>query len=217
MIKYVSNAFLATKISFANEIGNICKKIDVDSYQVFEGVGMDSRINPRFFRAGIGFGGSCFPKDLHALLAMAKGLGISPRILEAVISVNNSQPLELITLLKRHIPELNGKKIGLLGLAFKPDTDDVRDSRALPVIKALLVEGAHVVGYDPMATENFRRICNEISFAATADEVLQTDAILIVTEWPEFENLDYSGKLVIDGRRITQAKKTACLYEGVCW
>jgi UDPglucose 6-dehydrogenase len=217
MIKYVSNAFLATKISFANEIGNICKKIDVDSYQVFEGVGMDKRICPQFFRAGIGFGGSCFPKDIRALLAMAKGYGISTNILEATISVNNSQPLELINLLKRHIPDLEGKKIGLLGLAFKPATDDIRESRAIPLIKELLREKAEVVCYDPLAIENFREMCNEISFAYNANEVLQSDAILIVTEWPEFENLDYSGKIVIDGRRVAQAKKTAGKYEGVCW
>lgn len=217
MIKYVSNAFLATKISFANEIGKICKRINVDSYEVFEGVGMDSRINRQFFRAGIGFGGSCFPKDVKALLAMAKDCGISPCILEATLSVNDSQPLELIRLLRKHIPDLKGKKIGLLGLAFKPDTDDVRDSRAIPLIGELLKEGAHVVCYDPMAMENFRKICNTITFAASADEVLQSDAILIVTEWPEFEKISYTGKIVIDGRRIVQAKKTARGYEGVCW
>jgi UDPglucose 6-dehydrogenase len=217
MIKYVSNAFLATKISFANEIGNICKQVQVDTYQVFEGVGMDKRINPHFFRAGIGFGGSCFPKDVKALLSMAKELGVSACMLEATVSVNNSQPLEMIHLLKRHIPDLNGKKIGLLGLAFKPDIDDVRESRAIPLIGALLREGAEVTGYDPMAMANFRQIEDRISFAESAKDILRSDAVLIVTEWQQFENLDYSGKIVIDGRRVRMAQLTARIYEGVCW
>ncbi len=129
MIKYASNAFLATKISFANEIGNICKKLGIDAYEVFKGVGLDHRINPEFFRAGIGFGGSCFPKDVRALIKKAEELGEEARILKAVIDVNERQPLKLIELLKRHVPELKGKTIGILGLAFKPETDDVRESR----------------------------------------------------------------------------------------
>jgi len=217
MIKYVSNAFLATKISFANEIGKICKAIDIDAYNVFDGVGMDARIGSQFFRAGIGFGGSCFPKDVRALVAFAKESGIHPNILEATMAVNESQPLSMIRLLKRHIPDLRGKRIGILGLAFKPDTDDIRESRALPIITDLVTGGADVIAYDPKAADNFRKVCSAITFANRAEEVLLADAVLIVTEWPEFERLDYRGKIVIDGRRVGQAKKTAGVYEGVCW
>ena len=158
MIKYASNAFLATKISFANEIGNICKKLGIEVYEVFRGVGLDHRINPAFFRAGIGFGGSCFPKDVKALIRKAEELGEEPRILKAVIEVNERQPLKLIKLLKKHIPNLKGKTIGVLGLAFKPDTDDVRESRAIPIVRALLEERANIIAYDPKAIDNFAKI-----------------------------------------------------------
>lgn len=218
MIKYASNAFLATKISFANEIGNICKKLGIDIYEVFEGVGLDHRINPAFFRAGIGFGGSCFPKDVRALIKKAEELGEDPKILKAVIEVNEKQPLKIIELLKKHIPDLRGKTIGVLGLAFKPDTDDVRESRAIPVIRALLEEEAKIVAYDPKAMENFRRLFPQIEYASSAEDVIaESDAMLIVTEWKEFEELDYSGKIVIDGRRVEKAMKEAKIYEGVCW
>ncbi|MBO8183459.1 MAG: UDP-glucose/GDP-mannose dehydrogenase family protein [Archaeoglobus sp.] len=216
MIKYASNAFLATKISFANEIGNICKILGIDSYEVFRGVGLDHRINPSFFRAGIGFGGSCFPKDLKALIKKAEELGINPKILKAVMNVNERQPMKLIELLKKHIPELNGKKIGVLGLSFKPDTDDVRDSRAIPIVEEILKEGGKVIAYDPKAVDNFRRIFPQITYADKAEDVLESDAVLILTEWDEFEKLNYKGKLVIDGRRVEKAKEAA-VYEGVCW
>lgn len=218
MIKYASNAFLATKISFANEIGNICKKLGIDVYKVFEGVGLDHRINPSFFRAGIGFGGSCFPKDVKALIRKAEELGEDPKILKAVIEVNEKQPLKMIELLKKHIPNLEGKKIGVLGLAFKPDTDDVRESRAIPIVKALLEEGAEIIAYDPKAIENFRKFFPQVEYANSAEDVItKSDAVLIVTEWKEFEELDYSGKIVIDGRRVEKAMKEAKIYKGVCW
>lgn len=216
MIKYASNAFLATKISFANEIGNICKKLGIDVYKVFKGVGLDHRINPSFFKAGIGFGGSCFPKDVKALIAKAEELGENPKILKAVVELNEEQPLKLLQLLKKHVPNLKDKTIGVLGLAFKPDTDDVRESRAIPIVKKLIEEGAKVVAYDPVAIDNFKRLFPQIVYASKADEVLNADAVLIVTEWKEFEELDYSGKIVIDGRRIEKARR-AKIYEGVCW
>jgi UDPglucose 6-dehydrogenase len=215
MIKYASNAFLATKVSFANEIGNICKKLGIDSYEVFKGVGLDHRINPSFFRAGIGFGGSCFSKDVKALVSKAEEVGEEPEILKAVLEVNEKQPLKLIELLKEHIPDLKGRRIGVLGLAFKPDTDDIRETRAEPVISALLAEGARVVAYDPKATEHFRKIFPEVEYASP-EKVLESEAVLIVTEWDEFESLDYSGKIVIDGRKIEKARQ-ARIYEGVCW
>ena len=218
MIKYASNAFLATKISFANEIGNICKKLEIDVYKVFEGVGLDHRINPAFFRAGIGFGGSCFPKDVKALIRKAEELGENPKILKAVIEVNEKQPLKMIELLKKHISNLGNKTIGLLGLAFKPDTDDVRESRAIPIVKALLDEGAKVIAYDPKAIDNFAKMFPQIEYAKSAQEVIdKSDAVLIVTEWKEFEELNYEGKIVIDGRRIEKAMRVAKIYEEVCW
>jgi len=222
MIKYASNAFLATKISFANELGNICKKLGIDSWKVFEGVGLDHRINPHFFRSGLGFGGSCFPKDVKAIVRKAEDIGEDPVILKAVLEVNEKQPLKLIDLLKRHVPELHGRTIGVLGLAFKPNTDDVRETRAYPVIKKLIENGADVIAYDPKAMETFRRaypdVGEKITYVKSPEEVLnRTDVVLILTEWPEFEELDYSGKTVIDGRRIRKAEETAEVYEGLCW
>ncbi len=216
MVKYASNAVLATKISFANEIGNLCKRLGVDSREVFTAVGMDNRVNPAFFRTGIGFGGSCFPKDVRALVAGARAHGEDLKILRAVLEVNEEQPKKLLALLRQHIPVLRGKTIGVLGLAFKPDTDDVRESRAIPVVADLLAAGALVVAYDPVAMENFSRIFPQITYASTPGEVLGTDAVLILTEWREFEELDYTGKLVVDGRRIEKARMGST-YEGVCW
>jgi len=217
MIKYASNAFLATKISFANEIGNLSKKLGIDSEEVFAGVGLDNRIGPAFFRTGIGFGGSCFPKDVRALITGAGDHDEDLQILHAALRVNEGQPLKMIRLLQAHIPDLRGRRIGVLGLAFKPNTDDIRESRAIPIIQALFDAGARVVAYDPLAVENFAALFPEIEYAPSAAEVLESDAILITTEWKEFERLDYSGKIVIDGRRIAAASRTAEVYEGVCW
>jgi UDPglucose 6-dehydrogenase len=216
MIKYASNAFLATKISFANEIGNLCKLNEIDSYEVFRGVGMDTRINPHFFRSGIGFGGSCFPKDIHALISFAESLGIEPRILKAVIGTNDDQPQKLIALLKKHL-NIRGKTIGILGLSFKPDTDDIRESRAIPVVQKLLQEGAQIIAYDPMAMAAFKNLFPLISYAKSSNDVLKTDAVIIITEWQEFFNLDYTGKIVIDGRKVNKAGREATIYEGICW
>ena len=216
MIKYASNAFLATKISFANEIGNLCKEAGIDSYEVFQGVGLDSRINPSFFRTGIGFGGSCFPKDVRALIAHAQNLGQEPRVLTAVMKTNDEQPGKMVELLKRHM-DIAGKTIGILGLAFKPDSDDIRETRAIPVINMLLQERAKIMAFDPVAMDNFRHIIPGINYAQNAEDVLSSDAVLILTEWKDFENLDYHGKLVIDGRRIEKARREAEVYEGVCW
>lgn len=217
MIKYASNAILATKISFANEIGNLCKTIGIDSNDVFLGVGMDSRVSPAFFRTGIGFGGSCLPKDVRALVAGARAHGEDLSILDAVLKTNETQPLRLLALLKKHIPDLDGKTIGVLGLAFKPDTDDIRESRALPVITGLLSSGAGVIAYDPAAMDNFRRVFPQITYASSAGAVLEADAVLILTEWKEFEDLDYHGRIVIDGRRLEAPRRQAAIYEGVCW
>jgi len=216
MIKYVSNAFLATKVSFANEIGNICKRMGIDTAEVFRGVGMDHRINPAFFQSGIGFGGSCFPKDVRALIAKAEEVGVEPKILKDVIEVNEEQPLKLLELLETHIPDVDRKTIGVLGLAFKPNTDDVRESRAIPIVETLLQKGATVLAYDPMAMGNFRKLYPQVNYVSTAADALAADAVLITTEWEEFESLNYAGKTVVDGRRIERARDGST-YDGVCW
>ena len=217
MIKYASNAALATKISFANEIGNLCKTIGIDSRDVFTGVGMDNRISPAFFRTGIGFGGSCFPKDVRALVTGARANGIELNILNAVLKTNEAQPLRLLSLLQKHLPTLEGKAIGVLGLAFKPGTDDIRESRAFSVITGLLSSGARIIAYDPAAMENLKKVFPQITYASSASAVLEADAVLILTEWDEFEDLDYHGKIVIDGRRLEAPRRQAAIYEGVCW
>ena len=216
MIKYASNCFLATKISFINEIGNFCKKLGIDTYDVAEGMGLDNRIGRDFLNSGIGWGGSCFPKDLLALQTWAKREKEDSKIINSTIDVNEKQPLKLLKLLKKHIPNLKGKTIGILGLAFKPDTDDIRDSRAIPIVKKLKQEGALIKAYDPKAIENFKKIYPDIIYCKKAEEALESDAVLLTTIWDEFKKLDYSGKIVIDGRRLKEAEK-ARIYEGVCW
>jgi UDPglucose 6-dehydrogenase len=216
MIKYASNAFLATKISFINEIGNLCKKLEIDTYDVATGMGLDKRIGRPFLDSGIGWGGSCFPKDIDALIAWAKELKEPARIIESTRQVNADQPLRLVEILKKHIPKLKGKTIGILGLAFKPNTDDIRDSRAIPIIKELLRNGAHVKAYDPQAMDNFKKLYPTVEYCSSASDVLTSDAMLIVTKWDILKTLDYRGKIVIDGRRLDEAK-TAQIYEGVCW
>ena len=214
VIKLASNAFLASKISFINEIGNICKRLGIDTYEVAKGMGFDERIGIKFLNAGIGFGGSCLPKDLRALITSSEQIGYKPRILQEVLDFNDKQALRLIELLKRQLT-LKGANIGLLGLAFKPGTNDVRDSSALKIARALLQEGAIVKAYDPLAIENFKRLFPQIEYVSKED-ILSCDAILIITEWEEFNSLDYRGKIVIDGRRILKAKE-ARIYEGICW
>ena len=216
MIKYASNAFLATKISFINEIGNLCKHLKIDAYDVATGMGLDKRIDRAFLDSGIGWGGSCFPKDVDALIAWASEIKEPVHILESTRKVNNDQPSRLVKILKKYIPSLKDTTIGILGLAFKPDTDDVRDSRAIPIVQELLKNKAHVKAYDPQAMENFKKLYPTIEYCSSARDVLSSDAILITTKWKEFATLDFQGKIVIDGRRLEQAK-SAKIYEGVCW
>lgn len=216
MIKYASNAFLAARVSLINEIGNICKGLAIDVYDVAKGMGCDVRIGHEYLNAGIGYGGFCLPKDVSALIAKSKEIGYRARILEEVSNLNKEQPLRLLKLLKKHVPVLKGKLVGVLGLAFKPGTDDIRSSKAIEIVQALLDEGARVVVYDPRAMANFMKLFpREIEFGSS-ERVLEADAILILTEWDEFNSLDYKDKIVIDGRRITKAEE-AKVYEGVCW
>lgn len=214
MVKLASNAFLATKISFINEIGNICKKLGIDVNEVAKGMGLDDRIGNKFLNAGIGFGGSCLPKDLRILSAKSRQMGYEPKILRGILDLNDEQALKLVELLKKHV-SLKDATVGILGLAFKPGTDDVRDSRAIQIVQALLQEGTRVRAYDPLATENFKKLFPQIEYTSK-EEVLNCDAILIVTEWEEFNELDYKGKIVIDGRRVPKARE-ARIYEGICW
>ncbi len=222
MIKYVNNAFLATKISFANEIGNICKQLGIDTYEVMRAVGKDFRIGPHFLNSGAGFGGSCFPKDVKALIGKAKEIGYEPQLLKSVIEVNEKQPVRMLELLKNRIGSLKGKKIALLGLAFKNDTDDIRESRSIPVIRKLLDNGAIVSAYDPMANENMKKLFNSVEYYRSAGDALQgADACLIMTEWNEFKSLDrefddMKNKLIIDGRHML-AKRKDIEYIGLCW
>ncbi len=214
MIKLASNTFLAAKISLINEIGNICKHLGIDVYEVAEGMGLDERIGSKFLNAGVGFGGSCLPKDLMMLIGSAKKVGYAPQILEQVLNLNEAQALRLVELLRKNLP-LKGAAIGVLGLAFKPGTDDIRESRAIKIVEALLQEGAAVKAYDPIAVENFKKLFPQIEYG-TKEEVLNSDAVLIITEWDEFNELNYKGKIVIDGRRIPRARE-ARIYEGICW
>ena len=216
MIKYASNSCLATKISFINEIGNICKKLGIDVREVAKVLEFDPRIGEGHLKAGIGYGGSCLPKDVAALVVKAREVGYVPSMLRGVIELNNEQPQRMMDLLKNHVAPLKGKVIGVLGLAFKPDTDDVRESRAIPIIEALIKEGAKIRAYDPQAMANFQKLFPDIEYAASAEKVLESDAVLITTEWDEFGCLDFSGCIVIDGRGI-DAARNARIYEGVCW
>ncbi len=180
-------------------------------------VGLDDRIGPSFLNTGLGFGGSCLPKDVRALIELGRSVGEGAALLSAALAVNDGQPGALIDLVEARVG-CAGRRIGVLGLAFKPGTDDVRESRAIPVIRGLLERGATVVAYDPLAIDRFRPLLPGIEYAATPEEVLASvDAVVIATEWPEFEALDYRGLAVIDGRRCERARKTARLYEGLCW
>jgi UDPglucose 6-dehydrogenase len=214
MIKLASNAFLAARVSLINEIGNLCKELDIDVREVAEGVGMDRRIGKDFLRAGCGFGGSCFPKDVKGLAAMARQQGIDPFMLDSVVDVNEEQPLRMLKLLERHL-RIKGSRIGVLGLAFKPGTDDVREAPSLKIVKELLRRGAEVFVHDYEAMDNFRQLVPDVKFCRTPEEcVRRSDALLIVTEWPGYSDPSlYGDKLVIDGRGVTRTNE----YEGVCW
>ncbi|KAF5411681.1 MAG: UDP-glucose/GDP-mannose dehydrogenase family protein [Euryarchaeota archaeon] len=221
MIKYANNSFLATKISFANEIGNVCKKLGIDVYEVMAAIGKDYRISKHFLNAGAGFGGSCFPKDVKALIGRAKELGYDPILLNAVIEVNEEQPMRMIELLTERVGDLRNKRIAVLGLAFKNDTDDIRETRSIPVITELLNRGATVAAYDPLAAGNMRKVFSNIEYCKSAGDALSgSDACLIMTEWDEFGSLDQEFDamkeiVVIDGRRMVSLDRG--LYEGICW
>jgi len=217
MIKYASNAFLATKISFINTIANICEQVpNVDVKKVAEAMGLDKRIGKAFLNAGIGYGGSCFPKDVKALIAFSEEVGYEPILLKSTETVNQAQPNRVVQLCKNLLGDLNGKSIAILGLAFKPETDDMREARAIPIINKLLQEGAKVIVYDPVAIPTARTIFKEkIRYAVSAIDCLKNaDCCILVTEWDEFKNLtsedfrkNMKKPILIDGRRIYNPEK----------
>jgi UDPglucose 6-dehydrogenase len=226
MVKLASNAFLATKISFINEIANVCEETGADVVEVARGMGLDDRIGPKFLQAGIGFGGSCFPKDVDALKQLAGNSGYHFQLLTAVIEVNELQKRRVIGKLHKHLGGLVGKRIALFGLAFKPNTDDMREASSLVLSARLNADGADVIAYDPVAEEQARTLVSGISFAdSPLDAARGADAVVLVTEWPEFLALDWrdvactmSGNLVVDGRNaLDQAvvRAAGLTYEGV--
>jgi len=221
MIKYANNAFLASKISLINDLGNVCKEFGLDAYEVADAIGLDDRISARFLRSGVGWGGSCFPKDVNALIAAAKREGYEPAMLEAAVTVNDRQPDRLVAALQEHV-DLEGARIAVLGLAFKPDTDDIRNSRAIPVIDALQAGGADVVAYDPVAAKQMADRFPDIEYAETAAEALTgADGVAVVTDWEEFSQLDeefdtMSTPVVVDGRRCID-RRDGLVYEGLTW
>ncbi|WHX40262.1 UDP-glucose/GDP-mannose dehydrogenase family protein [Mesobacillus sp. AQ2] len=212
MIKYASNAFLATKISFINEIANICDKVGADVTKVAEGMGFDNRIGKAFLNAGIGYGGSCFPKDTNALVQIAGNANYDFKLLKAVIEVNQNQRFNVLEKLKSSMGSFSGKTVAIWGLAFKPNTDDVRDAPAFEVIDELIKGGATVKAFDPVAMENFKAQMNHPSIVwcnSGIDAAAGSDAICLLTEWNEFKEIDLNAvqgvmktPVLIDGRNV---------------
>jgi UDPglucose 6-dehydrogenase len=226
MIKLAANAFLATKISFINEIANVCEETGADVLEVARGMGLDRRIGTHFLKPGIGFGGSCFPKDVSALKQLAGNSGYHFQLLTAVIEVNELQKRRVIGKLQKHLGSLVGKSVTLLGLAFKANTDDMREASSLVLAARLQADGAIVRAYDPVAEKEARKMMGGVHFGDGALEaVTGADAVVIVTEWPEFAELDWAevaermrGNLVIDGRNFVDpdaVRAAGFIYEGI--
>ena len=226
MVKYASNAFLATRISFINEIAWISERVGADAKLVAEGMGLDRRIGSTYLDAGIGWGGSCFKKDVTALTAVAERFNYHPELLHAVTDINRDQRLLVIDLLREALEELPGRVIGLLGLAFKPNTDDMRDAPSLDIAKVLLAAGAEVRAYDPAAMERSKMLLPGVEYFRDAYEVAAgADALVLVTEWNEFRHLDMARikqlmrrPVVVDGRNIydpTAMRSLGFTYRGI--
>jgi UDPglucose 6-dehydrogenase len=191
MIKYASNAFLATKVSFINEISRLCELLGADVHDVARGMGMDARIGSKFLHPGPGFGGSCFPKDAQALVALGRKVNYDVRIVDAALRVNESQKNSIIDRIKRLVPQLDGTTIAVLGLAFKPETDDMREAPSVKIVADLLVAGAKVRAYDPAAMESARRVLTDVEYCEDEYEAARgSDALVVVTEWNQFRRLD---------------------------
>ena len=222
MIKLAANAFLMTRVSFINEIANVCELVGADVQSVAEGIGLDRRLGPHFLRAGIGYGGSCFPKDSLALKQLAANSGYHFQLLNAVIEVNELQKRRVVQKLQRHLGRLRGKTVALLGLAFKPNTDDMREAPSLVLASRLLAEGVEVRAWDPVATPELQgvKLC-----ASPLEAVTGADAAVIVTEWPELRELPTEEvraamrhPLIIDGRNLLDpaaVRAAGFAYEGI--
>jgi UDPglucose 6-dehydrogenase len=226
MIKLAANAFLATKISFINEIANVCEVTGANVTEVARGIGLDDRIGPKFLQAGVGFGGSCFPKDVTALKQLAGNSGYHFQLLNAVIEVNELQKRRVMAKLEKHLGTLVGKQIALLGLAFKPETDDMREATSLVLSARLHAAGAHVRAHDPVAEGQARRLMPGVAFADDAIEAVRgADAAVLVTEWEVFRSLDWAavaeamaGDVIIDGRNALDpgvVRAAGLVYEGI--
>ena len=206
LIKYASNSFLATKISFINEIANICDRVGADVHHVAKGMGLDRRIGSKFLHAGPGFGGSCFPKDTHAIVDVAKAVGYEFQIVKSAISVNAQQRQMAFEKIKSTVGDLNGKTVGILGLSFKPNTDDMRDAPSTDIIKNLKKEGAAVQVFDPVAMENAKELIDDVTYCNEAYAVANNaDVLVFMTEWNQFRNMDL--------KRIKKSMKTPILVD----
>jgi UDPglucose 6-dehydrogenase len=227
LTKYAANAFLATKISFINEMADLCEAVDADVQDLARGIGLDNRIGPKFLHAGPGYGGSCFPKDTLALLRTAEEAGIRQRIVSTVVEVNDLRKDSMAGRIEEALGgSLQGKRIGILGLTFKPNTDDMRDAPSIPLIKGLLAGGAEVLAYDPVGREQAEKVLPAIEYANTAEDCASgADALVIVTEWDEFRALDLKeiaarmrGKMLLDLRNIydrRDAEEAGLNYRGI--
>ena len=226
LTKYAANAFLAVKISFINEIADLCEAVDADVQDVARGIGLDNRIGPKFLHAGPGYGGSCFPKDTLALLQTAQSAGVDQRIVRTTVDVNDSRKAQMVERVARAVGDLKGKRIAVLGLAFKPNTDDMRDAPSIPLINALVERGATVSAFDPVAREQAEKVFSGIEFAPDAYAAATgADALVIVTEWDEFRALDLQkvaellgGKSLVDLRNVydrSEAEEAGLAYYGV--
>lgn len=222
MIKYAANAFLATKISFINQIANVCETIGADVEDVALGMGMDQRIGNAFLNAGIGYGGSCFPKDVKGLIHTAAENGINLTMLQETMAINEKQQVDFVKKVKQRLDGLNGKKIAMLGLAFKPETDDIREAPALKIAAQLSASGAIITAFDPVAIANARQILgNSIKYGNSIIETVQNaDAVLIITEWKEFITMDWQmilstmkQPIIFDGRNCLDKKMLAALNQ----
>jgi UDPglucose 6-dehydrogenase len=226
LTKYAANAFLAVKISFINEIADLCEAVDADVQDVARGIGLDNRIGPKFLHAGPGYGGSCFPKDTLALLKTADAAGVDQRIVRTTVQVNDDRKAAMVDRVAQAVGELSGKRIAVLGLAFKPNTDDMREAPSIPLINALRERGASVAAFDPVARHQAEQMLSGIDFADDAyAAATDADALVIVTEWDEFRALDLDkiaasmrGKVLVDLRNVydrQEAEEAGLAYQGI--
>jgi UDPglucose 6-dehydrogenase len=226
LIKYAANAFLAVKISFINEIADLCEAVDADVQDVARGIGLDNRIGPKFLHAGPGYGGSCFPKDTLALLQTADAAGVDQRIVRTTVAVNDERKAAMADRVERAAGGLSGKKVAVLGLAFKPNTDDMRDAPSIPLIAGLIERGASVAAFDPVAREQAEKAISGVNFSASAAAAAKdADVLVIVTEWDEFRALDLRGiaaamrgKVLVDLRNVydrEEVERVGLTYFGI--